>query len=344
MNNFLKRFSLLGIIVIVGILYGCGSGEETKADGENQSDGIDSMTMELVTTLPYAEHKVLLDSLEENLKNNSDDKFSIDMFTDGTLGGEAQGLEQVSTGEINMGLGVLHSSIYYPEYDAPGVPYLFSDYESIFKYMEGPMGQKIDKILLEEANLIQIGYYKSGPRWTTANRPVENADDFKDLKIRLSENPLHLGVFSVLDAVITPMPSTDVFTALQTGVIDSQENWITNIVGRHIYEVQDYLIKTDHILSFGTFLVNADWWNGLSDKERDLIQSAVDDSLEKGNSILEEEQQRSIDYLTGEGNMELVEPDIDSIREAVQGGIQNVIEENLDPEVQEELSSMGILK
>jgi len=348
----MRKKSFLGMclfVLMAMFLVACnsetsGSEEEKDSQNDETSESGENITIDLVSTLPEAEHSILLDGLAENFKENSDGRIEFNKFTDGVLGGEAEGMKQVSSGEVNMAIGVLHSSLYYPEYDAPGVPYLFSNYDNILEYMNGPIGEKIDEVLLEEANMVQIGYYLSGPRWMTANKPIERAADIDGLKIRLSENPLHIGVWEELGAVITPMPSPDVFSALQTGVIDSQENWLSNISGRHLNEAQDYLMKTDHILSFGTVLVNNDWWTSLSDSDREMIQTSVSDALEHANSFLEDEQQRIVDSLINEGGMELVEPDVTDIRDAAESGINKVIDEELAPEVKEELQDMGIIK
>lgn len=340
-----KRVTLLAFfILVIGLLFACGTKDSDEVGSEtgDTSPTSESITIDLASTLPYEEHKVLIDELEANLDEYSDGRISLELFMDGVLGGESEGMTQLSSGEVDMALGVLHSSLYYPEYDAPGVPYLFPDYESVFEYMDGPMGEKIDEILLDEANLIQVGYYTSGPRWATANKSLETAEDFKGLKLRLSENPLHVDVWSDLGAVPTPMPSPDVFSALQTGTIDAQENWISNILGRHLYEAQEYLIATDHILSFGTFLVNATWWNDLSSDDIDIIQRSIDDALEIANDKLEEEQERLVKELTEDHGMELIEPDVDILRNAAKNGIQQVIEDHLAPEVKEELKNMGI--
>lgn len=342
-----RKINLVTLILMTILIVGCSSGNgqsDKSSDKKTDSVDLENITIELATTLPYEEHKELLDSLESKLKDNSNGNASIEMFTDGTLGGESEILEQIGSGEINMGLGVLHSSLYYPQYDATSVPYLFDSYEDIFAYMDGPIGQIIDDILLEEANIIQLGYYKTGARWTTANKEIKSAEDFKGLKIRLSENPLHIDVFTGLNAVPTPMPSPDVFTALQTNVIDAQENMITNIAGRHFYEVQDYLIDTKHILSFATFLVNAEWWNNLGDMEKEVIENSITQSLEHGNEKMAEKEEEMIEYLTNEGNMQLVEPNIDDIRATIESGLDKVLEDNLAPEVIEELKESGIVK
>src|SRR5699024_4398412 len=179
--------NLVTLIFTIFLLTACGAngGSNANANGESSED----IEIDLASTLPEEEHSVLFDNLEENLDKNSEGRVEFNLFADGALGGEEEGMKQVSSGEVNMAVGVLHSSIYYPEYDAPGVPYLFSNYDDIFEYMDGPMGEKIDEILLDEANMIQVGYYLSGPRWLTANDPVEKPEDFKRMKIRLSENP-----------------------------------------------------------------------------------------------------------------------------------------------------------
>lgn len=196
---------------------------------------------------------------------------------DSQLGAERELIDLVRIGETTIQMGVIHSSQFYPELDATLVPYLFQTYDGVKKFLAGPIGQKMADALKAKGNAVVLGYYYQGARWTTTRgRSFTTADELKGLKIRMPKIPLWISIWSGLGATIAPMPSKEVFSAMQAGVIDAQENMLSNIWGRRIHEVSEYLVATKHQQSYITVMINQDFWKGLSDAQRASVQAAVD--------------------------------------------------------------------
>ncbi|WP_226580019.1 TRAP transporter substrate-binding protein [Acuticoccus sediminis] len=261
----------------------------------------------LASTVPNnGINKVMVDTLTEELGERLPDA-SLDIFLDGTLGGERELIDLVRIGETQIHMGVIHASEYFPNLDATLVPYLFPDYETVEAFLASETGDKIKAALEEKGNAKFLGTYYQGARWATANKPFTTLDELKGLKIRMPEIPLWIEIWSGLGAVTTPMPSPEVFSALQTGVIDAQENMISNIYGRRIYEVQKYLVGTRHQQSYVTVMANLDFWNGLSGDEQEALQAAVDAATAAATEAAEAENERIIGLIKDAG-VEVVEP------------------------------------
>ncbi|WMS41920.1 TRAP transporter substrate-binding protein [Acuticoccus sp. MNP-M23] len=261
----------------------------------------------LASTVPNTGiNKVMVDTLTEEMNERMSDD-SLDIFLDGTLGGERELIDLVRIGESQIHMGVLHASEYFPNLDATLVPYLFPDYASVEAFLASETGDKLKAVLEEKGNAKFLGTYYQGARWATANKPFTTVDELKGLKVRMPEIPLWIEIWSGLGAVTTPMPSPEVFSALQTGVIDAQENMLSNIYGRRIYEVQKYLVATRHQQSYVTVMANLDFWNGLSAEGQSALQASVDAATTAATEAAEAENERIVNLIKDAG-LEVIEP------------------------------------
>lgn len=252
-------------------------------------------------------NKVFVDTFSAELKTRAPD-LELEVFMDSQLGAERELIDLVRIGETTMHMGVIHSSQYYPELDATLVPYLFQSYEAVENFLAGPIGMKMEAALREKGNAVTLGYYYQGARWTTTRgKSFSTVDELKGIKIRMPKIPLWIDIWSGLGATIAPMPSKEVFSAMQAGVIDAQENMLSNILGRRIYEVSDYLVATKHQQSYLTVMINQDYWNKLSDDQRNAVQSSVDAASKAANQTASTLNDKIIADIVATG-VKLVEP------------------------------------
>lgn len=301
-----------------------------------------------LTALPVHAEKVTLASSAPNSGINKVfiDKFTAEMesrapgldlevFLDSQLGAERELIDLVRMGETSIHMGVIHSSQYYPELDATLVPYLFQSYDAVKKFLAGPIGKKMDEALLQKGNAVRLGYYYQGARWTsTKSKSFETVDQLKGVKIRMPKIPLWIDIWSGLGATIAPMPSKEVFSAMQAGVIDAQENMLSNIWGRRLYEVSDYLIATKHQQSYITVMANQKFWSKLSDAERAAIQGAVDAATQAADDAASALNDKIVKDITAKG-VKLVEPK-PAFREAALPVVEKAARETLAPGVWDE--------
>ncbi len=251
-------------------------------------------------------NKVFHETFAKSIAENGG-LFDVEFFVDGKLGGEKELIEMLRLGETHIHTGVIHSALYYPELDATLIPYLFPDYASIERYLAGPIGDRMNAALAEKGNAVFLGTHYQGPRWTTSNKRFDTIEGLRGIKIRMPEIPLWIRVWGELGAVVSPIPSPEVYSALQTGVIDAQENMISNIWGRKLHEAQKYLINTAHQQSYTTIMAQKKWWDGLTDAERQAIQKAVDTASAAASAAADAEIKEIAQRLQDAG-LELVEP------------------------------------
>ena len=165
----------------------------------------------------------------------------IDLFPAGQLGNDPKVMEGVKLGTIDMGMtGNPFFTSFSPELNVFDLPYLFRDFDHVYKVLDGPIGAEM-RLHLEKHGFKVLGGLEIGFRNVTNNkRPIKTPDDLKGLKLRTTPNPAHLQAFRLLGADPVPMPFTEVYLALKTGAVDGQENPIAHIYASKFHEVQKY--------------------------------------------------------------------------------------------------------
>ena len=185
--------------------------------------------------------RIFLDTFLAEMRQRAP-AITIDLALDGRLGGEAELVDQLKAGEHELHLGVLHSAIHYPELDATLVPYLFPDYPSVERFLAGPVGRRMADALARRGQAVGLGTWDMGQRWTTSAKRFETVEELHDVKIRMPEIPLWIKVWGGMGAAVAPIAAPEVPAALRAGTVDAQENVLSNILGRRLYETQAFLI------------------------------------------------------------------------------------------------------
>ncbi len=190
------------------------------------------------------------------VEQRSGGKIAIEHFPGGQLGADRDIQEGVRMGTIQSGLSsspVVLLNEYFKLLDAP---YLFVDRAHVARALDGPLGQKLAKPL-EEKGIKHLGYWENGFRQITNNkRPIVKPDDLKGIKLRTPESSVRMQTFKTFGANPVPMPFTELFGALQQGIVDGQENPLLTSYQASFFEVQKYLSITNHVYSAVHLLVN----------------------------------------------------------------------------------------
>lgn len=194
----------------------------------------------------------------------------------GQLGGERDMIEGLQIGSLDIVItstGPLGNFV--PEVYALDLPFLFRDYDHARAVLDGEIGQELlDRI--GENNLIGLAWSENGFRHVTnSQRPVNTPDDLAGLKLRTMENKVHMEAFSDMGASPTPMAFPELFTALQQGVVDGQENPVTVITASKFWEVQKYVSLTGHVYSPAVILAAPSLMDSLSDEQRGWFMEAA---------------------------------------------------------------------
>jgi tripartite ATP-independent transporter DctP family solute receptor len=154
-------------------------------------------------------------------------------------------------------------------------PFLFNSTEEADAVLDGPVGKKvIDK--LPEKGLVGLVYWENGFRNTTnSKKPIQTAEDFEGIKLRVMQNPVYLETFKTLGANPVPLAFSELFPALETKTVDGQENPYTTILSSKFYDVQKYVTATNHVYSPWILMVSKKYWDGLSKDEQKVLMDAA---------------------------------------------------------------------
>lgn len=238
----------------------------------------------------------------EIVERETKGEIKVQVFTDGVLGGDRQTLESLQMGTVH-GTTVSTGPIagFVPQFDVFDLPFLFKDQATAFRVVDGPFGKELLD-LLPKVGIIGLNYWENGFRHLTNNRrEVKTLEDIKGLKIRTLESPMHIDTWRALGANPTPMSFSQLYTGLEQGVVDGQENPFGNVVANKFYEVQKYLTTTGHVYGASPFMISKKFWDGLTDAERAIMKKAADEVQVFQRELNNKETTDSIDYLKKQG-------------------------------------------
>jgi len=212
------------------------------------------------------------------VKERSNGRIVVEVFHSKQLGEERAVIEQVQLGAIDMTrVSISAVSAFVRDLDAFQLPYLYRDAAHMWKVLDGPIGQEILK-KHEAFNFVGVGWFEGGSRNFYTKRQVKTVGDLKGMKIRVQQAPLMVGMVEALGAVATPLPYGEVYSALQTGVVDGAENnWPSYLTTSH-FEVAKYFIVDEHTRVPEITVGSKKVFDRLSKEDRALILKAMKDA------------------------------------------------------------------
>ena len=212
------------------------------------------------------------------VKERTNGRIVVEVFHSKQLGEEAAVIEQVQLGAIDMTrVSISAVSSFVRDLDAFQLPYLYRDAAHMWKVLDGPIGQEILK-KHEAFNFVGVGWFESGSRNFYTKKQVKTVGDLKGMKIRVQQAPLMVGMVQALGAVATPLPYGEVYSALQTGVVDGAENnWPSYLTTSH-FEVAKYWISDEHTRVPEITVGSKKIFDKLSKEDYALILKAMKDA------------------------------------------------------------------
>lgn len=271
------------------------------------------------TIAPDSHYNKGLEHLGQLLSEASNGQMELQIFHSAQLGSERDAIEGVSMGTLEMTLissaPLANFTNAFLVFD---LPFIIQDRQKAYEYMDGPEGKKILDSVLSKG-MVGLGIWENGFRMlTNSKKPVAVPEDLNGLKIRLMENPIHVGTFKTLGAYPVPMPFGELFTALQQGTVDGQENPLIIISTSKFAEVQKYLSLTGHFYAPAILLINKDFWEKkLTDEQRKIFTEAELKARKWEREYSMENEKKLVESLKAQG-MEITEPDKAKFFEAVQ--------------------------
>jgi len=244
-------------------------------------------------------------------------KLAVAVHHSASLGSETQVLQQIQLGTTQMSVcttGPIEAFV--PEIKALEMPFVFPSYEAADKVLDGPIGQDLAK-KFEKSGFVALAFLDNGFRnVTNSKRAVKTPEDLKALKIRTMEAPTHLAIWRAIGANPTPM-AWPIFTQLQQGVIDGQENPIAVIYAAKLPEAgQKYLTLTRHVYSALVFVANKAFIEGLPPAERKLVADCARSAAMQGRSFIRDNEIKQLSELKTAGMQVEEKPDLAAFRKA----------------------------
>jgi len=250
------------------------------------------------------------------IKEKTDGKIEVTIYNSAQLGNEVQQVGATQGGLQDFFLissSPLTSIV--PELQVLDFPGLLVDKQTAYAFLDGPIGrQMLDDF--KNKNLVGLEYWENGFRQFTNNqRPIEEISDFDGLKVRVIQNPIYLDMFEALGTHAVAMPFAELYTALETRIVDGQDNTIATNHMSKFHEVQDYLTITNHVFNPMVLVGSKKLWDSMSEEERTIIREAATeagkfqrelaDSLEKEQIADMEANGMKLNYFTEEQTEEM---------------------------------------
>ena len=220
-----------------------------------------------------------LDYFAKLVSDKSGGELKIQVFPNSSLGDNTAMMEQLQFGSLDMmAPSVAALSGFTPSTAVFDLPYLFKNEAAAEEVLDGPLGDTVGKAL-EPQGFYLLGWMTQSWRHLTCNKEVTKPADVAGIKIRTMDSKYHMAHFNTLGASAIPMAMSELYTALQQGTIDAQENPYTNIVNSRFYEVQKYVVETGHIYDACPLIISTLTWKRLDDNQKKIIKEAAAEAV-----------------------------------------------------------------
>jgi C4-dicarboxylate-binding protein DctP len=236
-------------------------------------------------------------------------KVKIEVYHNSTLYKDKEELEALQLGAVQM-LAPSNSKfgpIGVKEFEVFDLPYILPNQAALTKVTTGPLGQKLLK-LLEPKGMVGLAYWDNGFKQMSANKPLKLPEDYKGLKFRIQSSKVLEAQFRLLGATPQVMAFSEVYQALQTGVVDAQENTASNIYTQKFDEVQKYITLTNHGYIGYIVVVNKKFWDGLPADIREQLSRAMKEATDYTNEIARLENEEALQEIKKKNRAQLIVP------------------------------------
>lgn len=242
------------------------------------------------------------EAFAKSIESGFGGQYKIQQFPNSALGGEREVIEGLQLGTIDLAIVSTGATLnFVPKTGVFDIPFLFRDLDHARKVMDSDIGKQM-LAEFSKRGLVALAWGEQGFRQLTNNvRPVATPADAKGLKIRTTENPIHIAAFRQLGILATPMAWPEVATALQQGTIDGQENPMSVIVSAKLPQLQKYLSLTAHVYGPALVLMSPNVYDGLSDANKEKFKAAGHESAVAMRKYVDDIEKSGIEEVKKQG-------------------------------------------
>ena len=250
------------------------------------------------------------ENMGKNIEKATDGELKFRMFSGGVLGSEKEVVEQVQLGAVQMtrvSLGTLGPVV--PDVNVFNMPFVFRDHDHMRAVIDGEIGQEIlDKITDSEFNMVGLAWMDGGVRNLYTKKPVRKLEDLKGMKIRVIGNPMFIETFNALGASGIAMDTGEIFSALQTGVVDGAENNPPTMLEHNHFRNAKYYTLTGHLILPEPIVISKATWNKLTPEQQETVKKYAKEAQFEERKLWDEKSAASETKLKEEG-VEFIEVD-----------------------------------
>jgi C4-dicarboxylate-binding protein DctP len=234
-------------------------------------------------------------------------RVKVEVYANSTLYKDKEEVEALQLGAVQMLAPSLakFGPLGVREFEVFDLPYLFDNYDELHKVTRGPVGAALLK-KLEPKGIIGLAYWDNGFKDMSANKPLRKPEDFRGLKMRIQSSKVLDSQMRALGAVPQVMAFSEVYQALQTGVVDGTENPPSNLYTQKMHEVQKYLTLSDHGYLGYAVIVNKNFWEGLPPDIRKTLEGAMADATKYADDIAKKENDDALEAVKKSGRTQFI--------------------------------------
>lgn len=303
----MRKFKMMGsfiagLISLSLILTGCGQAKPAQTSSAGTTPEAKKISIRLAyPTGNGSAQDMGAKFFKESLEKKSNGRIQVTLFSDGQLGKDTAVMDALKLGSIEMTNVSTPLQTKVKEVGAFDLPYLFKDRKAVAKVANGPIWEEIGQKLPAQG-MVGLAMLENGYRHiTNSKRPIVKPEDLKGIKLRVPEGDIRMLTFKTYGANPTPMNFNEVFSALQQGAVDGQENPLVTIETSRFNEVQKYLSLSNHVYTPSYLVASKVWWDKQSAEDQKLMMEAAKEASSKIFDWGEEQDKKSIENLKSKG-------------------------------------------
>ena len=306
-------------------LSACGGGTKTTTESSKAASGDEPIEIVIshIADENHTWHKGS-EKFKEVAEEKSGGRLKVTIYPNSQLGNEIDTIQSILTGGgCDITFTAESMQTYAEELGVIGMPYAIKSEEQLYKVLDGEVGKEMEDIMLNSGMRV-LGYFVRGPRNITSNTPIKTPDDLKGFIIRTPQSPMTVAAFEAMGAKPTPMAFSEVFTSLQQGVINGQENPLAMIKSGSLYEVQKYVNETEHLRAWVYIAMGEKKYQSLPDDLKEVVNEAAKEAQEYEHELFLEDEKKLKGELEEKG-MEFVEVDQSLFSEKAIPGVEAIL-------------------
>jgi C4-dicarboxylate-binding protein DctP len=247
------------------------------------------------------------DQFAKLVNERSGGRLRVEVYPNSQLYKDGEEMNAIQMGSVQMLAPSLakFGPLGVKEFEVFDLPYIFDDYAALHRVTGGPIGASLFK-KLEPKGIVGLAYWDNGFKDFSANKPLRSPADFKGLKMRIQSSKVLDSQMRALGVIPQVMAFSEVYQALQTGVVDGTENPPSNFYTQKMHEVQKYMTQSHHGYLGYAVIINKQFWDGLPADLRKIVTTAMDESTRYANAIAQKENNDATEAVRASGKTQII--------------------------------------